>query len=446
MDELECAAALVGLSGEKLDGRKPDPIAKIDALLAQARGLENIALADYPPIDWTVTNLLPPGFAIFSGGSKLGKTWLCLQLASAVALGLDFLGNNEYPCKKGEVLLLALQISDRILHNRMEIAGILGDDKVHVLHKFPRGDEALTTVRRWKELHPAVCLVIIDMLEQIRDRDPEHENTYSVNVQEISQWAQLADELKITILGTTHDRKALSGDFVNDIMGSVGSSGSAATLWSLKRCRGRADAVLFASGWEIIDHELPLEFDPKTAWTLVLGSVSLAKLTRERQEVINLLNENPEGLSPTDIAEALERKPGSIRWLLLQMKKVQLVQNTPKGLYISSSSSSTTTTTTNMLTDSSANATNTSTNKTNTANALTHEKEKNSERVSGVSVSGVSSLLQEGGPKTQLSTKVDNLCYETLTSTKVDNPPPQGTPKHATPLADNFDDDLEPKP
>lgn len=332
MDSVERAVALAKLAGDKLDGKEPE---KIDALLGKARGLGNIALAEYPAIDWTVTNLLPTGFTIFSGGSKLGKTWLCLQLASAVSLGMDFLGNADYPCKKGDVLLLALQISDRVLHNRMEVAGILGDDRCSVLHAFPRGDEALSTVRRWKEMHPGTRLVIIDMLEQVRDRDPEHENTYSVNVQEISKWAQLADELKTTIMGTTHDRKAVaSGDFVHDIMGSVGSVGSASTLWSLKRARGKGYATLFASGWEIIDQELPLEFDKMTAWRLCEGTVETNKLTRERGEILDLLNEQDEPIGPRDIADALGKAAGQVRWLLSMLKKEGYVQNPSRGLYI----------------------------------------------------------------------------------------------------------------
>jgi hypothetical protein len=334
LNEIDRAVALVKAAGDRMDGGKEERAEQLESLLGKARGLGDIALAEYPPIDWTITNLLPTGFAIFSGGSKLGKTWICLQLASAVSLGLDFLGNSDYRCKKGGVLLLALQISDRMLHNRMEVAGIMGDDRVSVLHAFPCGEEALDAVRRWKELHPDTRLVIIDMLEQVRDRDPEHENTYSVNVKEISRWATLADELKIAILGTTHDRKAVSGDFVSDIVGSVGAVGSAAVLWSLKRSRGKADATLFASGWEIMDHELPLQFDQSTGWQLLPGTVAAVTLTRERQEILDFLLMQKEPISPSTVAIALEKKPGTVRKLLMELKNDHFVECPRYGLYI----------------------------------------------------------------------------------------------------------------
>ena len=420
VDSVERAVAIVKLAGDKLDGKDPE---RINALLCKARGLGEIALTEYPEIDWTVKNVLPTGFTIFSGGSKLGKTWLCLQLASAVSLGLDFLGNADYPCKKGEVLLLALQISDRMLHNRMEIAGILGDNRVSVLHTFPAGDEALSSVRRWKEMHPDTRLVIIDMLEQVRDRDPEHENTYSVNVKEISKWAQLAEELKITIIGTTHDRKAAaSGDFVGDIMGSVGSVGSASTLWSLKRSRGKGYATLFASGWEITDHELPLEFDQKTAWRLCVGTADEAKQTRERQEILDLLDQNEEGMSPRDISDALEKNASTVRWLLLQLKKDQLVQNPSKSLYL----------TTNKQTNKHANT-------TNNANAQTHQHTRVESTVGTVGIdiqSGDNGNHTNGAnsANTANSANKTNTQTELPLSTKVDTSPPDSSAEHSEPF------------
>jgi hypothetical protein len=331
------AAALVAEQELRIfsgNGNGNSQKAKIDAVLAKAQGLGKIAMQEFPPIDWTVKNLLPTGFAIFSGGSKLGKTWICLQLASAVSLGMDFLGNGAFPCQKGEVLLLALQIAPRVLHNRMEVAGILGDDRVSVLHAFPRGDDALAAVRRWKELHPATRLVIVDMMEQVRDRDPEHENKYSVNVQEISAWAQLAEELMITILGTTHDRKAASGgDFVSDIMGSVGTVGSAAVLWSIKRNRGKSDATLYASGWEICDQELPMAFEPSTAWRLLEGTVKEHQQSREREEILEMLRQAAKPMAPKDVAAGLQKNPVTVRWLLVQMKKDGIVETRVKGRY-----------------------------------------------------------------------------------------------------------------
>ena len=147
----------------------------------------------------------------------------------------------------------------------MESAGVPRDDRVTVHHQWPKGQDALDAVREWKRLHPDCLLVVIDMLQQVRLTDPSHEHSYSLNVEEIAGWTQLAQELEIAILATTHNRKAESLDYRSDVMGSVGASGSASSIWALKRSRGKADAVLHTTGWETLDAELPLVFNDEGA-------------------------------------------------------------------------------------------------------------------------------------------------------------------------------------
>jgi hypothetical protein len=154
----------------------------------------------------------------------------------------------------------------------METAGIPADNRVKVVTEFPRGPDALEAVRYWVALNPDCKLVIIDVLEQVRDRDALHENSYSENVREIAQWKKLAQDLDIYILGLTHDRKMRADDFVNSLMGSVGAVGSSGVIWSLKRSRGKADAVLYATGWNIRDFDLPLLFGEETGWQLLDGA------------------------------------------------------------------------------------------------------------------------------------------------------------------------------
>jgi RecA-family ATPase len=107
-----------------------------DAILAEAEGLYEISAKDFPPIRWLVKDLLPEGtFCLLSGRGKMGKTWLALQLASAVFLGLPFLGNGDRPCGRSGVLFLSLQLSSRQIHDRLEAAGILADNRVQVIHR-----------------------------------------------------------------------------------------------------------------------------------------------------------------------------------------------------------------------------------------------------------------------------------------------------------------------
>jgi hypothetical protein len=315
---------------------------KFAGLFAGAVGLLEIAKHEYPPMRWVVKDLLPRGaFMLFSGGSKIGKSWLSLQLASAVSLGMPFLGNPDFPTEKGEVLLLSLQLSPRQLHERMAVAGILSDNGVKVLNQFPRGTEAHSVVIQWVRQNPNCRLIIIDMLEQVRDRDAQTENSYVDNCREIAAWTRLAAELDVSIIGLTHDRKLGASDFVNSVLGSVGAVGSSGVVWSLKRSRGKADAVLYATGWDFADRELPLLWAPETAWRLLDGTATEHRQSEERRAVLDVLEESEEPLGAREIATVLEKPSATVRWLLCALKKDGLVSSPARGKYVTNTNKQT---------------------------------------------------------------------------------------------------------
>jgi len=46
----------------------------------------------FPPIRWIVPDVLPEGATILAGRPKLGKSWMALDMALAVARGAYCLG------------------------------------------------------------------------------------------------------------------------------------------------------------------------------------------------------------------------------------------------------------------------------------------------------------------------------------------------------------------
>ena len=55
----------------------------------------------FPPIKWIVPGILPEGLTLLAGKPKLGKSWLALDIAVAVASGGSVLGRE---CEPGPVL------------------------------------------------------------------------------------------------------------------------------------------------------------------------------------------------------------------------------------------------------------------------------------------------------------------------------------------------------
>ena len=72
----------------------------------------------FPPIKFAVPGLIPEGCSILAGRPKLGKSWLALDIALAVARGSYCLGDLQ--CEQGEVLYLALEDNKRRLRSRIE--------------------------------------------------------------------------------------------------------------------------------------------------------------------------------------------------------------------------------------------------------------------------------------------------------------------------------------
>lgn len=316
------------------NGKGKSDLQRWEEVFYTAEGLFSISNREFPETQWIVKDILPRGtFTLLSGGSKIGKTWLVLQLASAVSLGGGFLGNADYPCAQAEVLLMSLQLSSRQLHDRLEKASILADDRVQVLHAWEHGEAALEMLRYYCTRNPECRLVIIDMLQNVRDVDAQFENSYSERVKEFSKWSRLAQELDICIVGLTHDRKQWSSDFVQNSMGSVGNVGSSGTIWGLYRSRGKADATLNVTGWDIAEMDLPLVFDISTGWQLLEGTASERKKSEEQAAVLGILSESDEPLGAKDIAEALNMKEGNVRWHLSQLKRTGAAQNTARGKY-----------------------------------------------------------------------------------------------------------------
>jgi|SRR5215213_7285135 len=93
--------------------------------------------AELPPIRWTVPGLLPEGVALFAGKPKLGKSWLALGLAIAVASGGVALG--AMPVERGEVLYFALEDNHRRLQHRLKkvLAGDTAPDHLRIATEWP---------------------------------------------------------------------------------------------------------------------------------------------------------------------------------------------------------------------------------------------------------------------------------------------------------------------
>ena len=58
---------------------------------------EVIMAKEFEPIKWIVSGYISEGFTVLAGRQKLGKTWLAMDIAIAVATGGAALGSTAMP-------------------------------------------------------------------------------------------------------------------------------------------------------------------------------------------------------------------------------------------------------------------------------------------------------------------------------------------------------------
>ncbi|HSH80063.1 MAG TPA: AAA family ATPase, partial [Herpetosiphonaceae bacterium] len=79
---------------------------------------EELRAKPIAPLRWAVPGIVPAGLTILAGAPKMGKSWLCFDLAIGIAQGGSVLGGVEV--EQGSVLYLALEDNERRLRQRLD--------------------------------------------------------------------------------------------------------------------------------------------------------------------------------------------------------------------------------------------------------------------------------------------------------------------------------------
>jgi len=286
----------------------------------------------FPPLSFAVPGLLPEGLALLAGKPKFGKSFLCTDLAIAVASGGTAFG--QIKCEAGDVLFLALEDSRRRLRSRIA-AMIYGGgfpSRLHIETNAPRlGAGLVEKLKRWIDRQPQPRLIVIDTLRCIRPPNNGRAGAYEEDAGALAPLLELAkDTPGLCILIVHHTRKAEADDAFDTISGSFGLTGVADTL--LVFGRHGEGAKLEAQGRDMESFEKAFRRDRITgSWVLTGDAREMAK-TGERQGILDELKEaNGESLSTSQLAKALGKKPANISHLLKRLLKEGQVTNPKYG-------------------------------------------------------------------------------------------------------------------
>lgn len=307
----------------------------------QVYGIKTISSADlaakqFPPIRWAVPNLLPEGYGLLGGRPKIGKSWLALDLALAVALGSCALGSKDYRAPKGTVLYLALEDNERRLQARQArlLQGGSAPADLHIATEWKRLDDGgLEALEQWLGEYPDTRLIIIDTLVRAKPRLKRGADAYEHEMDVGALLQGLAHKHRTCVLAIHHTRKTPSenSDFIDEITGSTGITAAPDFVAKLSRGRREDTGLLEITGKDLPEIELALKFTA-CAWVL-LGDAREYQVSRTQELVLDCLRQSPEALSPREIADTTELTEAYVKKTLRNLIDAGLVARASRGRY-----------------------------------------------------------------------------------------------------------------
>lgn len=215
--------------------------------------------------DWVIEDLLPVGAHLLAGAPKIGKSWMVLAMGLAVSMGRPFW---DYVVCQGEVLYLCLEDTYSRIKKRLWKLTDEANNGFYLANSALTIKEGLTEqIEYFVVTHPDVKLVFIDTFQKVRS--PSGDSLYAADYTDFSALKAVADKYGLALMVVHHTRKMADDDIMNTVSGSSGITGSADSIWVLKkasRCAG--DATLTITGRDVEFRELKLTLKD-CQWNLI---------------------------------------------------------------------------------------------------------------------------------------------------------------------------------
>ena len=231
----------------------PPPLAPISAA--------DLAEEKFAPLVEPVKDMICEGLTLLCGASKIGKSWLVLQMCCAVAQGKPFIGR---PTLQGSVLYLALEDSRRRLQSRMQTIKEPPSERLFLETQCLTLDTGLLEqLEAWIKTANQPRMIVIDTLQKIRgDSIVSRANAYAADYAAMAKLKELADQYRIAIVLVHHLNKMQNvEDPFEKISGSTGLMGAADTTLIIARARGEQDAAVKITGRDVWEAEFTLRLE-----------------------------------------------------------------------------------------------------------------------------------------------------------------------------------------
>ena len=265
---------------EETSRTKVKPLAVFTARALQAQIFE--------PPKAPVKGLIVEGLTLLCGASKIGKSWLILDMCCAVASGRPFLGRETIP---GDVLYLALEDSEGRIADRLDRLNEQQDDNLCIAFDSLRANNGLLEqLQGWCESVENPQMIVIDTLQKVRGITSGRANAYEQDYALLGQLKKFADTHHIALVLVHHLNKMRDvADPFDRINGSTALMGCADTTILLTRERGSNDGKLTFTGRDVEGDDICMRFD-EGRWSVV-GQAEFERKRYAESPVVQTIKE-----------------------------------------------------------------------------------------------------------------------------------------------------------
>ena len=266
-----------------------------------------------PPVRWVIPDYVGEGLTILAGRRSSGKSWLALDWAIAVARGGSAMGSVA--CEPGDVLYIDLENGERRIRSRLDTFFSRGKPprlpRLQWLNEAPPDENFVGILEDWRVAVPEPRLVVIDALHPLQPPPGAgHDGLDSAALSALRRWASGHPLAVVCLLRT---RKAPTMDPLEAPANALFACADAVLLLG----EDDGGSTLDVCGRDVSERQMALSLD-ECRWSLH-GNAADIRISTERQNILDVLRDHNQMMTPKEIAEVLDVPSRNVRQLLFHM-------------------------------------------------------------------------------------------------------------------------------
>jgi RecA-family ATPase len=266
-----------------------------------------------PPVRWVIPDYIGEGLTILAGRRNSGKSWLALDRAIAVARGGTAMGSVA--CEPGDVLYIDLENGERRIRSRLDtlFSGRRWPrlSRLEWLNEAPPDKDIVQALDDWRLAAQEPRLVVIDASQRLQlPAGAGHDDLERAPLDGSRRWATGHGIAVVCLLRT---RKAPARDPHEAPTNALFACADAVLLLD----RDAGGETLDVCGRDVSEKQMALSF-AKGRWSLQ-GEAADLRLSAERQNILDVLRDHNQAMTPREIAEVLDVPSRNVRQLLFNM-------------------------------------------------------------------------------------------------------------------------------